>query len=179
MNHRIDELVLRRPEPRDVEPLYQQKNDPEVAGLLGGFTLGYSRQDISDWIERHRKLADEVIWVIAEAESDRCLGHVGLYQIDGRVRSAEFAIMVGDKASWGRGIGKRVTRFAIRYGFSWLNLNRLQLSYLGTNLRAAKLYEGLGFKREGVLREAQYKDGRFIDVVVMSMMRSEYDDASV
>lgn len=178
MNHRLDDVMLRRPEPRDIEALYQQKNDPEVAALLGGFSMGYARQDISDWIERHRKRADEAVWVMADAETDRCLGHVGLYQIDNRVRTAEFAIMLGDKDSWGRGIGKRATRFAISYGFAWLNLNRIHLSYIASNARAGRLYEGLGFKQEGVLRQAQFKDGRFLDVILMSLLRSEFDEAN-
>ncbi len=176
MNHRLDDVVLRRPEPKDEEALYQQKNDPDIARLLGGFSKGYSRADISEWIERHRKLGDEVIWVIADAADDRCLGHVGLYRIDGRVRSAEFAVMIGDKAAWGRGLGKKVTRFALWYGFEMLNLNRIELNFLATNGRARRLYEGLGFRPEGTLRQAQYKDGQYADVVLMSILRGEYDE---
>lgn len=175
MNHQLEDVVLRRPEPSDAEALYAQKNDPEVALQLGGFSRGYSRADVAEWIERHRMATDEVLWVIADAKDGRCLGHVGLYRIDHRIRSAEFAIMIGDRAAQGRGLGKRLTRFCLDYGFGTLNLNRIELSFLATNERARKLYEGLGFRQEGVLRQAQYKAGRHLDVVLMSVLRDEFN----
>lgn len=176
MIHHFDDFVLRKPEPKDVEALYAQKNDPDVASLLGGFSSGYARADLAGWIDFHRERRDEVLWVIADAKTDACLGHVGLYQIDHRVRSAEFAIMLGDKGVWGRGIGSRATRAAIRYGFRWLNLNRIQLTVLETNPRAIAIYRKLGFAQEGVMRQAQWKDGRYLDVIMMSLLREEFHD---
>lgn len=169
----LGEVVLRRPEMEDVEALYHQKNDPAVASLLGGFSTGYSREDLRRWVEAHRTRADEVLWVIASAEDGRCLGHVGLYQIDHRIRSAEFAIMLGDRAAQGRGLGRLCTRFMVEYGFRELNLNRISLQVLATNERALGLYRSLGFREEGRLREAQYKGGTYIDVVMMGILRSE------
>ena len=98
-----EQIVLRRPEPEDVEQLYVYRNDREVTDLLGGFSLGYSKQDILDWIEFHRTCKNEVVYVIAECETNRCLGHVGLYKIDHRVRSAEFGILIGERAQGPRG----------------------------------------------------------------------------
>ena len=176
MNHVVGSVILRRPELVDLDALYTQKNDPDVASLLGGFSKGYSRQDIVEWIDRHRRAGDEALWVIADADSDRCLGHVGLYQIDHRARRAEFAIMIGAKDAWGRGIGRQVSAYVVRYGFEFLNLNRIELTVLATNARAIALYEKLGFQREGVLREAQYKAARYVDVVLMAILRDEYGD---
>lgn len=173
MNLSLEQVSLRRPELKDAEALYAQKNDPEVAAALGGFSLGYSRADIGAWIERHRGIANEALWTIADP-SDRCLGHVGLYRIDHRIRSAEFAIMIGDRESRGRGIGKAVTRLVVDYGFRMLNLNRVELSCLATNERARRLYAGLGFVVEGTLRQAQFKDGHYIDVVQMSVLAAEW-----
>lgn len=170
----VADVVLRRPEPADVEALFEQKNDPRIANLLGGFSLGYTRTDIAEWVERHRKASGEVIWSIALAADDRCIGHVGLYGIDHRVRSAEFAIMIGDATHHGKGLGKQITRFVVNYGFEMLNLNRVQLSLLTTNARALRLYESLGFVREGVLRQAQFKGGQYLDVILMSVLRDEW-----
>jgi ribosomal-protein-alanine N-acetyltransferase len=175
MNYSVGEFVLRRPEPSDIEALYVQKNDPEIAALLGGFGMGYSVADLHDWVEYHRKRADEVVWAIVERATGKCVGHVGLYQIDHRVRDAEFAIMLGDRAAWGRGLGRGCTRFAVDYGFRQLNLNRVHLSVLATNERAIRLYHSLGFRDEGCLRQAQFKNGQYIDVLLMGMLASEYE----
>jgi RimJ/RimL family protein N-acetyltransferase len=175
MSYHVGGFVLRPPEPADVEALYRYKNDPEIAEMLGGFVAGgYSSADLEDWLEFHRKHEDEVLWVIAAPEDDRCVGHVGLYKIDHRIRSAEFALMIGDRSIWGQGLGRACTKFAIDYGFRELNLNRICLTVLSTNERAIGLYHSLGFKDEGKLRQAQYKGGQYVDVWIMGMLRSEY-----
>ncbi|MDI6816840.1 MAG: GNAT family protein [Actinomycetota bacterium] len=174
MNYRIGDFILRDPEPADIEALYHYKNDPAIAGTLGGFTSGYSLSDIQDWIEFHRKRDDEVVWVIAEAESDHCVGHIGFYRIDYRARSAEFAILIGDRALWGKGLGRACTAHMLTYGFNELNLNRVHLTFMASNEPARRLYLALGFKEEGVLRQAQYKNGAHVDLVVMGILREEY-----
>jgi len=169
-------VSLRKPEPRDIDALVRQKNDPEVADSLVGFAVSYSRADIEAWIERHRVDRSEALWVITRGELDGpCIGHVGLYQIDHRVRQAEFGIMIGDKESWGLGIGATLTMFAANYGFDMLNLNRVHLTVLANNERAVALYRRLGFKEEGCLRQAQFKNGQYLDVLVMSLLREERD----
>jgi len=173
VNHQIGNFVLRRPEPTDLEILYGIRNDPQIAPLLGGFSNGYSRADMKDWLEFHRQRSDEVLWVIAKQVDDVCVGHVGFYQIDHRIRTAEFAIVIGDRSVWSKGLGRACTRFAIDYGLNELNLNRIHLSVLATNERAIHLYHSLGFRDEGRLRAAQYKGGQYIDIVLMSILRTD------
>ena len=174
MIHQLGEYTLRPPDPHDLEALYQQKNDPEVAGLLGGFINGYSREDIRQWIDYHHKQRDEVVLIIADAANDRCLGHVGLYQIEHRTGSAEFAILIGDRASWGKGLGRICTRFMLEYGFAQLHLHRISLEVLASNERALRLYRNVGFREEGRKRDAQYKNGQYHDVICMGVLHSEY-----
>ncbi|KIG19360.1 Spermidine N1-acetyltransferase [Enhygromyxa salina] len=165
---------MRRPEPRDIPAILRFKNDPEVAAALGGFSTGYSQADGEDWLARRQSRSDELVHAIATIQDDTCLGHVGLYQIDHRIRSAEFAIMLGEKSAWGKGIGGAVTRWMVDFGFAQLNLNRVFLSVLASNQRAHRLYTRIGFVQEGVLREAQFKNGQYHDVVCMSVLRKEW-----
>lgn len=81
--------------------------------------------------------------------------------------------MLGSKSHWGKGIGRAVTKCVIEWAFSELNLNRMSLSVLSNNTRAVNLYKSLGFKEEGRLREAQFKNGRYVDVILMSILASE------
>ncbi len=174
MHQLNDNYILRKPEPKDIEALYVQKNNAEVVSLLGGFNNGYTRQDLANWVDFHRGCKDEILWIIAEKQTDACVGHVGLYKIDHRVRCADFAIMIGDKSAWGEGLGTDCTKFALDYGFNELNLNRITLTVLQTNPRAISLYRKIGFKDEGVLRQAMYKGGRYIDLILMGILRNEY-----
>jgi RimJ/RimL family protein N-acetyltransferase len=67
-----------------------------------------------------------------------------------------------------------VTYAVIDYGFCHLNLHRVHLTVLKTNDRAISLYEKLGFKTEGILRDEQFRDGRYVDVIVMGILENEW-----
>jgi RimJ/RimL family protein N-acetyltransferase len=166
-------VLLRKLEPEDAPNLYRCRNDPDVARGLGGFSSGYSLPAIKEWIERRGESSDDLVWAIADKESNTCLGHAGLYHVDHRVRSCEFGILIGDSSRWGKGIGREVTSAILIYGFDELNMNRIDLSVLASNARASRLYQSLGFVQEGVKREAQYRAGEYLDVVLMSILRSE------
>ena len=105
----LGDVTLRALASKDVDQLYLYRNDWEVIRHLGGFSAGYSRQNLEDWVKSHSNRADEMLWTIADRLTDRCLGHVGLYQIDSRVRKGQFAILIGERALWGKGLGTRVT----------------------------------------------------------------------
>ncbi|MCX5743413.1 MAG: GNAT family protein [Proteobacteria bacterium] len=174
MHHDLGEILLRKPEPHDVEALYAWKNDPEVGNLLVGFTTGYTRADLSKWVDFHRAAADEAFFMIVRKVDDRAIGHVAFYQLNHRLGTGDFAILLGDKAAWGKGIGRACTRYLCAYGFEQLNLRRITLGVLATNDRAHKLYQSLGFVEEGRLRKAQLKQGAFVDVILMSLFREEF-----
>lgn len=173
MHHDLGDVLLRKPEPHDVEALYAWKNDPAVASMLVGFTTGYTRADLTKWVDFHRSAADEAFFMIVRRTDDRAIGHVALYQINHRTGVGDFAILLGDRSMWGKGIGRACTRFMCDYGFTQLNLRRITLGVLATNERAHKLYRSLGFVEEGRLRQAQFKDGAFVDVILMAMFREE------
>jgi RimJ/RimL family protein N-acetyltransferase len=175
MHIQLPTTLLRKLEPEDASGLYRYRNDPEVVQGLGGFSYGYSRQAIKEWIELREKISSDIVWAIAKPETNACLGHVGLYRIDHRVRACEFAILIGDRTQWGKGIGRQATAAVLAYGFDELNMNRIELSVLASNARAVRLYEGLGFLREGIKRQAQYRGGEYLDVILMALLRSDRD----
>lgn len=170
---RLDGVILRKFDEADVPALYTFRNDPEVASGLVGTSHGYSMKDLASWVEAHRNRSDEVLWAIANEAYNACIGHVGLYRIDHRVRKAEFAILLG-RGDQGKGMGRKLSKWVVDYGFKQLNLNRVSLTVLPSNNRALSLYESLGFQREGVLRADQYRDGEYLDVVLMSLLRDEW-----
>ena len=173
MIHALEAGCTLRPfEDTDVDALYRAKNDAPASRLLVGFRNGMSRRDVHDWLEHHRRSTTGVLWCI---DLDGiCVGHVGLYQIDHRVRQAEFGILIGAAEARGRGLGRACTRFALDYGFDQLNLNRIFLGVLTDNEIARSLYRKLGFREEGIQRQAQFKDGEYLDVAMMSILAAEH-----
>jgi len=101
------------------------------------------------------------------------IGTTGLYSIHPIAHSAEFRILIGDKKYWGRGIGTECTKMIIDYGFDRLNLNMIWLGVNIENKAAIRVYEKVGFVHEGILRQVQYRNGRYYDVHRYSILREE------
>jgi RimJ/RimL family protein N-acetyltransferase len=176
MHYEVGGYRVRKPEDTDIDALFTLKNDPSIQAMLGGFSTGYTKADLATWVEFHRNAKDEALFMIVDGRDgrDRAIGHVGLYKLNHRIRSAEFAIVIGDKTAWGKGLGRAMTRFALEYGFDELNLRRIYLEVLATNERAVKLYRSLGFVEEGRLRQATWKSGKYVDVLIMGLLIEEY-----
>jgi RimJ/RimL family protein N-acetyltransferase len=102
----------------------------------------------------------------------KVIGHVGLYNIDFRVRKAEFAILIAGEDNQGKGYGSLCTKFMIDYAFDELNIRKINLSLLSENKRAVSMYNKIGFLQEGILRNDQYKNGKYHDVILMALARS-------
>lgn len=175
MRHRIDgtAFFVRSPTPDDVDALLTIKNNRAAADLLAGTPREWTRQDLLDWVVRHREAPDEAFFLIVDG-ADRPVGHAALYRIDRDAGTAEFGILLGDAAVWGRGLGTATTRFMIDHGFQVLGLRRIYLEVLETNGRARRVYDKLGFQPEGRLRQHQVRAGVPVDVLLMGLLREEY-----
>lgn len=171
---RLDEVHLRQFEPEDVEALYRFRNDPEVTKTLSGFSVGYSRKELAERIERLQDDRRNIIWAIALNEKNLCVGHVGLYEIDYRVRKAGIGTLIGEKKLRGRGLGYRVKKAVIEYGFSELNLHKIESLVLENNPASIRINEKLGFKTDGLLRDYQFRNGAYLNAVLMSLLENEW-----
>ena len=85
--------------------------------------------------------------------------------------------MIGEKECWGRGYGTDALRTLVRFGFEEMNLNRIALDVYDFNERAIASYLKTGFAEEGRRRKDIYRDGRYVDVVMMSVLRAEWEAA--
>jgi len=172
-----ERLRLRAPERSDIPLFHAWLNDEEVtAGLT--IYLPLSLADEEAWFENMLKQpADQHPLVIEILEGDlwRPIGNCGFHNIDGRSRVGEVGIFIGVKSCWNQGYGTEAMRLLLRHGFQTLNLNRIFLRVYETNERAIRSYERAGFIHEGRLRQAEYKHGRYSDILLMSVLRSEWD----
>jgi len=102
------------------------------------------------------------------------IGVCGLHDIHARYRHAELGIFIGEKEYWGRGYGSEAVRLLLEFAFGQLNLHRVYLHVFASNERAVRAYEKCGFKREGLLRHHAFKNGRYVDVIIMGILADEF-----
>jgi RimJ/RimL family protein N-acetyltransferase len=174
-------IRLRAPERSDIPKFVQWINDPEVlVGLQQ--VLPFSSVDEENWFDSmiSRPMAEHIL-VIEYSLGDKWIpiGSLGFHNIDWRIRQAEIGIMIGEKLYWNKGFGSEAMELMIANGFKTLNFNRIALEVYETNPRAIHVYEKLGFVHEGRKRQGMYKDGRYIDVLMMSILRSEWEGRDI
>lgn len=172
-----ERVRLRADERTDLPFFVQWLNDPEVAEHLS-FFLPLSQAVEEQWFEAMLKLPREQQPLAIEAHSGegwKLIGNCGWMDFDWRSRSAEVGLFIGDKTCWDKGYGTEVMRLLLRHGFETLNLNRVFLRVRETNLRGIHVYEKVGFHHEGRLRQAVYQHGLYQDMLIMSVLRPEWE----
>lgn len=92
---------------------------------------------------------------------------------DARRFSFEYGINL-DRAHWGHGFAEEAIRLACRYMFGELRMHKAQAYVYAFNKRSLSMHRKLGMVKEGVLREAQFTDGRFWDTVIFGMTADEF-----
>jgi RimJ/RimL family protein N-acetyltransferase len=168
-----DHVYLRPLEISDAPVIAPWFNDAEVTrNLLRHRPMSILAEE--EFVRRIPANEIDVTLGIVIRETDQLIGSVGLHP-EYRNRSARFGIALGDKASWGRGYGTTVTRMIVRHAFDSLNMNRVWLHVYEYNQRGIRVYEKVGFRTEGRLRQETYCDGRYWDVLVMGLLRAEWN----
>jgi RimJ/RimL family protein N-acetyltransferase len=170
----VSEIFLRELERNDLARLNEWRADRELVRSLGGSFRYVGIEVDQRWFDTYQaSRAQNVRLAICRRNDGEMLGVVYLLQIDWINRSAEFSIQIGEATARGRGIGEAATRLALAHAFDDLNLRRIWLTMLATNQPAAALYKKVGFRPEGLFREAAFKDGRYVDVVPMAILDTE------
>jgi len=169
-----ENIVLRSLKAEDALSLHSWTDNPEIARFFV-FTR------VPSSLERSRRFLESQLngdpnnihLAIEETETGDFVGLVSLKNISWIDRNAEFAIVLVSEDKTGKGYGKAATIAIIEYAFTTLNLHRIYLSVLSSNIRAKTLYEKVGFKQEGLWREHAYMMGEYQDLLWYGLMREE------
>jgi diamine N-acetyltransferase len=173
-----DRVRLRHVERDDLPQFVEWLNDPEVSqGLSMSTPLSMAEEE--DWFDKMLRNPIDERPLCIEAKLNggwQLIGNCSIFGIDWRSRAGELGLFIGDKAYWDQGYGTEVVGLLLRHGFSTLNLYRIFLRVFEDNPRAIRAYEKAGFIHEGRQRQAEYHDGKFHDVLFMSVLRPEWEE---
>lgn len=138
-----------------------------------------SVNDFMQYIRHSQSLYDhkkEVSFVIIANEL--LVGRIGLHHLNGHNKSASIGYWL-TKDAQGKGIITNACKALISYGFKALQLHRIEIKASTRNLKSRAIAEKLHFKKEGILREAEWVNNRFLDLVVYAMLHYEWNDDAI
>ncbi len=166
-------VKLRAIEPADICQLWEWMQDEETMRFRDFPAPPSSLKETEAEYQKSIGKRLENLRLAITTMDDELIGEIALRNIDQRAGTADFVIAIGNKAYWGHGYGTDATRSLMTYAFSQLNLHRITLFVHAFNSRAIRAYEKVGFKNEGCMRQSQYMDGGYSDVLVMGLLRDE------
>lgn len=170
-------VYLRALEPDDYKKSINWRNDDEIWSMVVGskhfVSEAYEKKGVEDAIFNN---SNKLILAVCIKETDEHIGYVYLNDIDWKNRSATFAKMIGERQYWGKGMGKELTLLMLYHGFIVLGLERIEARQLLINKGSIKVNEKCGFNKEGILRNAVFKNGRYQDLNLMSVIRADFDE---
>ena len=130
----------------------------------------FSRHDMAsarDYVARSNAGNDARLWRIMSEE----LGHVGNIRLSDMKwphRRAAVAILIGDRAAWGRGIGRRAVALVSWYGLRVLRLHKLSAGMYADNLGSIRAFQAAGYRKEGELTEHYFLEGKPRNGILMA-----------
>ncbi|MBK7762286.1 MAG: GNAT family N-acetyltransferase [Bacteroidetes bacterium] len=169
-----ERLLLRRYTPEVMQQLFTQYNDQEIITYLGlaseeelskeklKFKGGYTTYRISfcgfhliDKIEHH------------------VIGLCGFHNWQAEHRRSEFGYHMMHESDKRKGFMKEAIASIIPYGFSEMDLHRIEAFANPQNTASVRLLEHFGFEKEGLLKQHFYKNGAFEDSAAYALFKPE------
>lgn len=169
---------LREIERRDIKEINKWHNDKNLSDFLGGGYFFVGEEVDQEWFDRYLKQRSTAVRLAIVDEEDRIVGCVYLLDINRINQCAELHIVIGNERNRGKGIGSYAVKSLVEYAFYNLNLHRVQLEVLTYNKAAIALYKKCGFIEEGIRQSVIYKNGKYVDVMMMALLRENYIQVS-
>ena len=172
---RSQRLYLRPAERADLPVFVRWFADAETTRSLAvraPFSLAMEEKWFSQVVDGQGR--SHYHFVICTLPAGRPIGTADLRNIDLENGRAEFGISIGEKDEWNKGYGTEALGAICDFGFGALRLERISLEVYEDNARAIRSYEKAGFRHEGRLRHAHFTKGRHCDVLVMALLREEW-----
>ena len=159
--------------------------DPDVTRHNSHGLFPQTSQGLEEWLNSIGP--NNIVWAImakvdelgSEIDHLNHIGNVSLQSLSWINRSAEFAIILGEKEYWGKGYGEEALRLVLEHGFKKLGLNRIWTGTGSSNVGMQKLAERVGMILEGRSRQGKFNDGKFLDIYHYGILAEEWNNEHI
>lgn len=160
--------------PVDMKFIFENLSKSEIKEILGHRSetefLKEEQKQKNGYSSYNRSF---ILFLLTEKESGRKIGRCGLHNWNKEHQRAEIGYAMEDENFKKLGLMSEAVKEIIDYGFHDLKLNRIEALVGIENVPSLKIIQKNNFKKEGVLRQHFYVDGRFEDTIIFSKLIAE------
>ncbi|MGL6058442.1 MAG: GNAT family N-acetyltransferase [Culicoidibacterales bacterium] len=166
-------VYLRLLEQEDIPKRTEWINDFET-NIMFRFDWPISLSKSYQWFNKTMNDDSKMHFVIVDIKTNDLIGMVGLLNIDFKSKRAEVYLTIGNKDYRGKGLSTEVLQILINYSFNILALERLQAHNFTYNIASQKMFEKVGFLKEGIMRKHSLKNGKLEDINIYGLLKEEW-----
>lgn len=159
----------------DLEMAKKFVNTPEVKQYVEpGIPYLYTLANEEKWYEAISANSDTYNFAIEDRKTGKYLGGCGVNEVDWKNSKVVVGIFIGASEYRNKGYGTDAMKVLVKFIFEQMNINKVKLGAYSFNQRAIRCYEKVGFQVEGVLKEELFRNGKYHDIVEMSIFKKDY-----
>lgn len=170
-------IYLRALEVNDHILINKWRNNPEIKKNFAANSFFVSSERDKKWVEE-RILNDrkDLTLVICLKENNKMIGFTSIKDIDHWNKKVEWSgIVIGEEKDRGKGYSVEVQKLVLQYLFYDLGMNRVYAYQLEANQASIAMVKKIGFEIEGVVRESLFKDNKYQNLLLISILKSEFE----
>lgn len=166
---------IREIQDSDIENIYKGLSDPQVIAFYGvSFNTLEETKEQMVWYADLKKNKTGIWWGIYSKATGDFYGAGGYNDVDSKNKKAEIGFWLLPEY-WGQGTMTEVMPVLFKYGFNELGLNRIEGFVDSENIKCKKALSKINFQYEGTMREAEYEDGKFLDIDIYAKIKPKYN----
>lgn len=168
-------IYLRLLEREDIPKRTSWINDEETNRMFR-FDWPISVSKSQQWFNTTMLDNTKIHFVIVDKHTNQLIGMTGLLGITHKDKHAEVYLTIGEKDYRGKGLSTEVLKLLIQYSFENLGLERLYAHNFIYNIASQKMFEKVGFMKEGVMRKHSFKNGKLEDINIYGLLKEEWEN---
>lgn len=169
-----DQVVMREVRASDAAPLFAALTAPEVARFISPPPATVQEfEHFIAWNIRQRETGAGACFAVTLKGFDTAIGIFQVRSLDADFRTAEWGFALGS-AFWGTGVFRASAELVLQFIFTTLGVHRLEARSMVQNGRGNRAVQKVGGVQEGVLRKAFFRDGKYHDQVLHSIMADDW-----
>lgn len=171
-----NKVILRKMTAEDYESYASIEDIMESRLLMNdGSPFPPTDRDHEQFLSEISSVKDDYMFGIELKDEKRFIGTIAVYLVNWRNGTCHVGISIGPEHQ-GKGYGTNAMKVLLDFIFNYMNVNKVKLQVFSYNKRAILSYEKCGFLVEGILKEELFRFGKYHDIYVMGLLRTDWEN---